>query len=82
MTLCVCQGHILDDHDLVETLQASKGMSEEMHMRVQNSRLTEQELNAARKKYLSVSDNLKLSPSLSVQQYKSNMAATGLEGVY
>ena len=82
MTLCVCQGHILDDRDLVETLQASKGMSVEMHMRVQNSRLTEQELNAARKKYLSVSDNLKLSPSLSVQQYMSNMAATGLEGVY
>ncbi|KAK2187819.1 hypothetical protein NP493_153g03014 [Ridgeia piscesae] len=48
------QGHILDDHVLVETLQASKGMSEEMHERVQNSRLTEQKLSAARKKYLPV----------------------------
>ena len=64
MCVCVCnvEGHILDDRDLVETLQASKGMSEEMYERVQNSQLTEKKLSSARKKYLPVSSN-KRSPS-------------------
>ena len=48
-------GHILDDKDLVETLQKSKGMSEEIHNRVSQSEEAEKKLNIARKRYLPVS---------------------------
>ncbi len=48
-------GHILDDEDLVETLQMSKGMSEEIHKRVEQSEETEKKLNLARQKYLPAS---------------------------
>lgn len=53
--LCSISGHILDDQDLVETLQKSKVMSEEIHSRVTKSEETERELNQARQKYLPVS---------------------------
>ena len=48
-------GHILDDQDLVETLQKSKVMSAEMRVRVEQSEDAEKKLNLARKKYLPVS---------------------------
>ena len=48
-------GHILDDQDLVETLEKSKGMSEEIKKRVSHAEDTEKELNQARHKYLPVS---------------------------
>lgn len=50
----VIPGNILDDQDLVETLQKSKGMSSEIKDRVEQSEDAEQELNTARKKYLPV----------------------------
>lgn len=48
-------GHILDDQDLVETLQRSKGMAAEIHGRIKESEETEKRLNIARKRYLPVS---------------------------
>ncbi|XP_033124826.1 dynein heavy chain 6, axonemal-like [Anneissia japonica] len=48
------QGHILDDQDLVETLEMSKKMSEEIHQRLLQSEITQKELDHARKKYISV----------------------------
>ncbi|ELU16870.1 hypothetical protein CAPTEDRAFT_116653 [Capitella teleta] len=48
------QGHILDDQDLVSTLQRSKGMSEEIKGRVNQSEEAERLLNQARLKYLPV----------------------------
>ena len=49
------EGHILDDQDLVVTLQQSKVMSEEISVRIEQSELTEKHLSQARKKYLPVS---------------------------
>ena len=51
----VWTGHILDDQDLVETLQQSKGKNQEIYTRVQQSEETEKSINVARKKYLPVS---------------------------
>ena len=48
-------GHILDDQDLVDTLQQSKGKSSEITKRVAQSEETEKKLNLARKRYLPVS---------------------------
>ncbi|KAL5008122.1 hypothetical protein ScPMuIL_013703 [Solemya velum] len=48
------EGHILDDQDLVETLQKSKGMAEEIYHRVSQSEETEKKLSVARKRYLPV----------------------------
>lgn len=47
-------GHILDDQDLVETLQQSKGMAGEIYERVKQSEEMEKKLNQARKRYLPV----------------------------
>jgi dynein heavy chain len=49
------EGHILDDQDLVLTLQQSKGMSEEISVRIAQAELTEKRLSQARQKYLPVS---------------------------
>lgn len=49
-----CAGHILDDQDLVDTLQQSKGKNQEIYTRVQQSEETERKIDAARKKYLPV----------------------------
>ena len=54
---CLFSGHILDDEDLVQTLQQSKAMSEEVHKRVAKSEVTEKQLNQARQRYLPVSGN-------------------------
>lgn len=51
---CFPTGHILDDQDLVITLQQSKAKSQEIYKRVAQSEETEQKLNAARKRYLPV----------------------------
>ncbi|CAC5424056.1 DNAH [Mytilus coruscus] len=48
------EGHILDDQDLVDTLQKSKGMAEAMYKRIQKSEDTEKKLSVARQKYLPV----------------------------
>ncbi|XP_070181014.1 dynein axonemal heavy chain 6-like [Littorina saxatilis] len=48
------EGHILDDQDLVETLQQSKGKNQEISARVSQSEVTEKSINSARKKYLPV----------------------------
>ncbi|KAK3092231.1 hypothetical protein FSP39_000084 [Pinctada imbricata] len=48
------KGHILDDQDLVDTLQQSKGKSEAIHKRVAQSEETEKKLSLARKRYLPV----------------------------
>lgn len=48
------EGHILDDQDLVDTLQQSKGKSSEITNRVAQSEETEKKLNLARKRYLPV----------------------------
>ncbi|KAL8598268.1 hypothetical protein ACOMHN_035218 [Nucella lapillus] len=48
------EGHILDDQDLVDTLEQSKGKNQEIYTRVQRSEDTEKSINMARKKYLSV----------------------------
>ena len=44
----------MDDQDLVETLQQSKGKNQEIYTRVQQSEGTEKSINSARKKYLPV----------------------------
>ncbi|XP_022090728.1 dynein heavy chain 6, axonemal-like isoform X2 [Acanthaster planci] len=48
------EGHILDDQDLVDTLDKSKRMSEEIQKRVEESEETQQKIDLARKKYLPV----------------------------
>ncbi|ESO83512.1 hypothetical protein LOTGIDRAFT_133247 [Lottia gigantea] len=48
------EGHILDDQDLVETLQKSKGIAGEIYSRVEQSEETEKKINIARKRYLPV----------------------------
>eukprot|EP00058_Branchiostoma_floridae_P021107 XP_002606597.1 hypothetical protein BRAFLDRAFT_120109 [Branchiostoma floridae] len=48
------EGHILDDQDLIETLQRSKQMSAEITQRVGESEETEKNINQARQKYLPV----------------------------
>lgn len=48
-------GHILDDEDLIGTLQQSKTMSVEIGSRVNLSEQTEKDMNNMRKKYLPVS---------------------------
>lgn len=45
----------MDDQDLVDTLQQSKGKSSEITNRVAQSEETEKKLNLARKRYLPVS---------------------------
>ena len=45
----------MDDQDLVDTLQQSKGKSSEITKRVAQSEETEKKLNLARKRYLPVS---------------------------
>ncbi|XP_074663059.1 dynein axonemal heavy chain 6-like [Tubulanus polymorphus] len=47
-------GNILDDQDLVDTLQTSKVMSREISSRVSRSEETERNLNTARQRYLPV----------------------------
>ena len=56
--LSIFSGHILDDQDLVDTLQQSKGMAGEIYDRIKQSEDTEKRLNLARKKYLPVRDSL------------------------
>ena len=51
-------GHILDDKDLVQTLQESKGMAAEIHVRFTESKETEKTINLARKRYLPVCTTL------------------------
>ncbi|XP_043546921.1 dynein axonemal heavy chain 6-like [Chiloscyllium plagiosum] len=46
------EGHILDDQDLIDTLQQSKEMSKEIKLRVEASEENERKIMAARKKYL------------------------------
>lgn len=46
----------MDDQDLVDTLQQSKGKSSEITNRVAQSEETEKKLNLARKRYLPVSE--------------------------
>ncbi|CAL1542606.1 unnamed protein product [Lymnaea stagnalis] len=48
------EGHLLDDEDLVLTLQQSKAKSQEIYKRVAESEETEKHLNLARKRYLPV----------------------------
>ena len=48
-------GHILDDQDLVDTLDKSKKMSGEIEKRVVESEDTQKKIEQARKKYLPVS---------------------------
>ncbi|XP_038073413.1 dynein heavy chain 6, axonemal-like isoform X3 [Patiria miniata] len=48
------EGHILDDQDLVDTLDKSKRMSQEVQKRVEESEETQQKIDLARKKYLPV----------------------------
>ncbi|KAK3576323.1 hypothetical protein CHS0354_039732 [Potamilus streckersoni] len=48
------EGEILDDQDLVDTLQRSKGMAAEIHDRITQSEETEKKLSLARKRYLPV----------------------------
>ncbi|KAH9496161.1 Dynein heavy chain 6, axonemal [Bulinus truncatus] len=48
------EGHLLDDQDLVQTLQESKKKSQEIYQRVGESEETEKNLNKARKRYLPV----------------------------
>ena len=45
----------MDDQDLVDTLEKSKVMSEEVQKRVEQSEETQKEIDLARKKYLPVS---------------------------
>ena len=51
-------GHILDDQDLVDTLDKSKKMSGEIEKRVIESEDTQKKIEQARKKYLPVSTYL------------------------
>lgn len=53
-------GHILDDQDLVETLQQSKGKNQEIYSRVQQSEETEKSIDSARKKYMPESFHLNI----------------------
>ena len=46
---------ILDDQDLVETLQQSKGMAKEIYERIAQSEEAEKRLSLARKRFLPVS---------------------------
>ncbi|XP_069117336.1 dynein axonemal heavy chain 6-like isoform X3 [Argopecten irradians] len=48
------EGNLLDDQDLVTTLQKSKGMSIEIYKRIKQSEENEMKLNQARKRYLPV----------------------------
>ncbi|XP_063958044.1 dynein axonemal heavy chain 6-like isoform X2 [Lytechinus pictus] len=48
------EGHILDDQDLVDTLEKSKKMSGEIQKRVAESEITQKKIEQARKKYLPV----------------------------
>ncbi|OWF46435.1 Dynein heavy chain 6, axonemal [Mizuhopecten yessoensis] len=48
------EGNLLDDQDLVNTLQKSKGMSIEIYKRIKQSEENETKLNQARKRYLPV----------------------------
>lgn len=48
------EGHILDDEDLIETLQKSKVMSKEVSERLVRSEETAKNLNIARHEYLPV----------------------------
>ncbi|BFZ12081.1 hypothetical protein BsWGS_15120 [Bradybaena similaris] len=48
------EGHLLDDQALVETLQQSKTMSQEIHNRVVESEQTEMNISLARQRYLPV----------------------------
>ncbi|CAG5136729.1 unnamed protein product, partial [Candidula unifasciata] len=52
--LASSEGHLLDDQALVETLQQSKIMSQEIHNRVAESEQTEQSISLARQRYLPV----------------------------
>lgn len=52
-------GHILDDQDLVDTLEKSKKMSGEIQKRVGESEVTQKKIEQARKKYLPVSTGAK-----------------------
>ncbi|XP_035825271.1 dynein heavy chain 6, axonemal [Aplysia californica] len=47
-------GHLLDDQDLIVTLEQSKDKSQEIYKRVAESEETEKSLNLARKRYLPV----------------------------
>lgn len=47
-------GHLLDDQALVETLQQSKTMSQEIHNRVAESEQMEMSISLARQRYLPV----------------------------
>ncbi|XP_038654802.1 dynein heavy chain 14, axonemal-like [Scyliorhinus canicula] len=46
------EGHILDDQDLIDTLQKSKDMSKVIQMRIEASEENEKKIVDARKKYL------------------------------
>ena len=59
----IVTGHILDDEDLISTLQQSKTMSVEIGGRMNLSEQTEKDMNNMRKKYLPVSDKVCLSTS-------------------
>ena len=48
------EGHILDDKDLVQTLEQSKTKAAEIKLRILQSETTERHLNVARKRYLPV----------------------------
>ena len=50
-----CSGHILDDKDLIQTLEKSKTMAAEIKERIHQSEITERKLNIARKRYSPVS---------------------------
>ena len=48
------EGHILDDKDLIQTLEQSKTKAAEIKQRIAQSETTERKLNLARKRYLPV----------------------------
>ena len=54
-SLSSCSGHILDDKDLIQTLEKSKTMAAEIKERIHQSEITERKLNIARKRYSPVS---------------------------
>ena len=54
-SITLTSGHLLDDQDLVVTLEQSKEKSQEIYKRVGESEETEKNLNLARKRYLPVS---------------------------
>jgi len=49
-------GHILDDEDLIATLQQSKTMSVEIGGRIELSEQNEKDMNNMRKRYLPVNN--------------------------